>query len=373
MEPLVLLGIEDQTFKEKLTGEFPGCDVRILDDFLRTPIEREIKKMETKKIVRKYREYFAEEEHLLILLHNEPDPDSIASALALRHILGRNKTTAPIASLSGVTRPENKRMLDLLGIEVLKISKEEVHCYPSVALVDIQPDYFEGILNHVDLVIDHHPKKHRIPVRIEDVRPQIGATATIMTEHLFASRSSIPERLSTALLYAIKSDTQYLSRSVTSDDIEAFATLFSMANRSIVRRIEGGSISMDYLAYIDRAFHNYKLQEGFFYAHLETVEREDIVPYLADFFLQLEETQYTAVSGIVDGELVVSFRNLGYQKDAGAVAKESFGDIGNAGGHKSAAKARVPKEELKRLSENKKGEGFSQVLWKRIMKAILSQ
>ena len=372
IEPLILLGTEDREFKETLKGEFSGYDVRILDEFIKAPFSLEIKKMETKKIVRRYREYFEGVDRILILLHNEPDPDSIASALALRHILGRNKSNAPIASLTGVTRPENSRMLHLLGIEVLRISKEEIPGYPWIALVDIQPDFFEGILTHADLVIDHHPKNHRIPVRIEDIRPQVGATATIMTEHLLATHMSIPERLSTALLYAIKTDTQFLSRGVTSEDIEAFATLFSLANRSLVRRIEGGSLSMEYLGYIERALHNYNLEGGLFYAHLDRAEREDIITYLADFFLQLEETQWTAVSGIVEGELVISLRNLGYQKDAGNVAKESFKDIGNAGGHKSLAKARIPLKELQKIANGVNKDKVSQVLWKRLSRSILS-
>jgi nanoRNase/pAp phosphatase (c-di-AMP/oligoRNAs hydrolase) len=70
--------------------------------------------------------------------------------------------------------------------------------------------------------------------------------------------------------------------------------------------------------------------------------REDFIPYTADFLLQVEDVRWTIVSGIVAGQLIVSVRNLGYSRNAGEFVKATFGDIGNAGGHRAMAKAVVP-------------------------------
>ncbi len=67
-------------------------------------------------------------------------------------------------------------------------------------------------------------------------------------------------------------------------------------------------------------------------------------PYVADFFLQLENVRWTLVSGIVHGSFVMSVRNLGYTKNAGDFVRRYFADIGSAGGHRAMAKAVVPLE-----------------------------
>jgi nanoRNase/pAp phosphatase (c-di-AMP/oligoRNAs hydrolase) len=81
-----------------------------------------------------------------------------------------------------------------------------------------------------------------------------------------------------------------------------------------------------------------------FFAHLGTVPREDLITYAADFFLQLEDTRWTFVTGIVQDQLVLSIRNLGYSRNAGEFVRKHFGDIGSAGGHRAMAKAVIPVE-----------------------------
>ena len=79
-----------------------------------------------------------------------------------------------------------------------------------------------------------------------------------------------------------------------------------------------------------------------FCAFLGPSAREDFIPYVADFFLQLEGVKWTVIGGIVDSSLVLSFRNLGYTKNAGEFARRYFAEIGSAGGHRAMAKAVVP-------------------------------
>ena len=79
-----------------------------------------------------------------------------------------------------------------------------------------------------------------------------------------------------------------------------------------------------------------------FCAFLGALPREDFIPYVADFFLQLEDVKWTVIAGIVNDSLVVSVRNLGYTKNAGEFVRRFFADIGSAGGHRAMAKAVVP-------------------------------
>src|SRR5262245_58976723 len=98
-------------------------------------------------------------DRVLILLHNDPDPDALAAGLAMRNVLRRTKTTAIIGALQGVTRPENQRMVDMLDIKFEIITPEQFADFDRIVTVDVQPHYFGGLLPRVDLVVDHHPEQ----------------------------------------------------------------------------------------------------------------------------------------------------------------------------------------------------------------------
>jgi nanoRNase/pAp phosphatase (c-di-AMP/oligoRNAs hydrolase) len=79
-----------------------------------------------------------------------------------------------------------------------------------------------------------------------------------------------------------------------------------------------------------------------FCASLGDTPREDFIPYVADFFLQLEDVKWTVVAGRVGGTLIISVRNLGYSKNAGEFVRRYFAGVGSAGGHRAMAKAVIP-------------------------------
>src|SRR4029434_846220 len=85
-----------------------------------------------------------------------------------------------------------------------------------------------------------------------------------------------------------------------------------------------------------------RMVEQLFCTFLGTSPREDVIPYVADFYLQLENVKWTIVAGIVDDSLIMSVRNLGYSRTAAECVRKYFADIGSAGGHRAMAKAVVP-------------------------------
>ena len=97
-----------------------------------------------------------------------------------------------------------------------------------------------------------------------------------------------------------------------------------------------------------------------FCAFLGTTPREDFIPYVADFYLQLENVKWTIVSGIVNDSLVMSVRNLGYSRNAGEFVRKYFNDIGSAGGHRAMAKAVVPLRAFREKFGNLQAEQFTQ-------------
>ena len=106
--------------------------------------------------------------------------------------------------------------------------------------------------------------------------------------------------------------------------------------------MEGAEITLERLEYVTKATEHGTMREQVFCAYLGEVPREDFIPYVADFFLQLEDVKWTIVAGIVNGSFVASVRNLGYSRNAGELVRKLFADIGSAGGHRAMAKAVVP-------------------------------
>ncbi|MFN8060841.1 MAG: DHH family phosphoesterase [Vicinamibacterales bacterium] len=326
----------------QLKADLPDVTHLTLAELLASPLLTELSRSLTRARVQQYQRYFADADRVLILLHNDPDPDAMASGLALRNLLRRNKTTAIIAAVQGVTRPENLRMANLLDINVESITNAQFAEFDRIATVDVQPHYFGGLLPRVDLVVDHHPEQPGYSAVFKDIRADYGSTCTILTEHLRAVDVSISERTATAMLYAIKSDTLFFARHTNRVDLEAFTFLYPQADPTLIRKMEGAEITRERLTFVLRAHQTGRMEHQVFVAHLGEAPREDFIPYTADFFLQLEDTKWTIVSGVVGDSVVISVRNLGYSRNAGEFVKKYFGEMGSAGGHRALAKAVVP-------------------------------
>jgi nanoRNase/pAp phosphatase (c-di-AMP/oligoRNAs hydrolase) len=345
--------------EDALKAQFPELNYLALSELFGGPLLTEFSRSLTRLRVQQYQRFFSDAERVLILLHNEPDPDALASGLALRNVLRRTRQTAIIAALEGVTRPENVRMVNLLDLHVETITPAQVAEYDRVALVDVQPHYFGGAIDRVDLVIDHHPEQPGYSAVFKDIRPDYGSTSTILTEHLRAVDANISERTATAMLYAIKSDTLFFNRQANRVDIEAFSYLYPLADAALIRKMEGAEITMERLEYVLKAKQHGRLVEQVFCAFLGASPREDFIPYVADFYLQLENVKWTIVAGIVHDSLIISVRNLGYSRNAGEFVRKYFADIGSAGGHRAMAKAVVPLSAFRDKFGNLQADGLT--------------
>ena len=306
----------------------------------------ELEKTVSAAQLRTLRSIFHEQERVLLLLQYDPDPDAVASALAMRALLGRNKISAPIASFGTVSRPENRAMLKLLDIEVIRIDAQALEEYNRVVLLDVQSSHFRESLPRVHVIIDHHPESEPADCLFKDIRPHYGATSTVLTEYLQAGDVKITQKLATALLYGIKTDTLLLEREAIENDLRAFSYLYPLANHRLIRRMERPQLPREDLGVLSRAFQDPTIVDDVLFVHLADLTREDIVPYIADFCLEVEGIEWAVVSGVYEGRLVISARNYGTTRSAGELLRASFGTFGSAGGHRAMAKAVIPKSAL---------------------------
>lgn len=297
------------------------------------------------------RKVHANAKKMLILLHDHPDPDSIASALALRALLKRNKQTAIIGHLGDrISRPENVAMIELLDIDLQELQHKDLRDYDSIALLDVQPPFFGQELPPVDSVIDHHPLVGSYEAKFKEIRTEEGATSTILTKYLRASQTDISERLATALLYGIKTDTVMLNRDADPDDVESFTFLYPLANLGLLRRIERAEVPPSEIKSFGKALADHWIVDNVFFVNVGRVDREYLIPKMADFGIQVKGIEWSVAFGILsNSHLIISVRNVGYVKSAGRLVRELFKEVGSAGGHRSAAKAVISLKAVRKL------------------------
>lgn len=319
------------------------------------------------------REVLEPRQKIAILLQPDPDPDGIACGYALRALLGRNRTTAPLVAFGDVTRPENRAMVGALGMEVRKITPAELDEFDGIALLDVQPPVFgEPVLPRlraIDVVIDHHPERSGYDAVVKDIRTAYGATSTILTEFIRAAGLELHPKLATALLYGIKTDTQLLGRETSARDIDAFAFVHSHHSPALLRRIERPALPEAALRALGRALSRSTVESGVHLLVLGRV-REDVIPQVADLALQAEGAEWAVAAGLVASDLVFSVRNVGHVRAAGDVVRAVVEGLGVGGGHRSMAKGIIPLRAFRKVYGGATGEHVRSALLQAFVAAI---
>jgi nanoRNase/pAp phosphatase (c-di-AMP/oligoRNAs hydrolase) len=323
-----------------------------LRSLIRDDVDLEFDHLTNLQRVVAVRQVLGQRQKIGILLQPDPDPDGIACGYALRALLGRNRTTAPLISFGEVTRPENRAMVQALGIEVRKLSVQELDEFDALALLDVQPPVFgEALaqrLRSIDVVVDHHPDRGGYDALVKDIRTAYGATSTILTEYIRAAALDLHPKLATALLYGIKTDTQLLGRETSARDIDAFAYVHSEHSPALLRRIERPALPTADLRALGRALAQSTVEEGVHLLVLGRV-REDVIPQVADLALQAEGAEWAVAAGSVGSDLVFSVRNVGHVRAAGDVVRAVVEGLGVGGGHRSMAKGIIPLKAFRKV------------------------
>lgn len=350
-------------------------DVAIVEGagILRSAVKQRWKLLEMRKRVALMRRCVDPAQPLWILAQNDPDPDAIGSALALTHLLGRSRRNTPIVTLKGVSRSENISMISLLGIKVKTVTAAALGRAPQVALVDVQPAYFKRQIGNVRIVVDHHPQTELYDVPYVDIQPGYGATSSLMVEYLDAAGLKVNARLATALYYAVKTDTLLFGRGVSPEDFRAFSALWPLADHEMISRMERPRLKTHEVALFIHALKYHHIERGALFVPLGRVHKEDIVPRLADFVLQIGEAEFALVWGTFGRTTTFSARALDPRVDAGEVMRLAFGHLGSAGGHSEMARATMPGKALAADLGARGDARVAALIKKRVLRIIAAQ
>jgi len=307
---------------------------------------------------KRLQEVVTPEDTLAVLIN--ADPDSMASAMALKRFFWRKVKRTLIYRINVIKRADNLAFIKLLKIEQKYIRKLQTSEITKWAIVDSQPHHSEQFSRYkFDIIIDHHPVDAGSKGQFVDIKEDYGANSSIMTEYLRAAGIKPSPRLATALFYGIKTDTDNFVRSSTPHDINAFRYLFQFVNINIIKKIESSEMTKKTLGSFQTAMEQLTFIKDIAFIHMERVDDPDILVIMADFFLKMSEATWSIVSGIYGRKLIIIFRNAGFRLDAGKMAQKLFGLLGSAGGHKSAARAELQLDEIeKEINEGQEYKEF---------------
>ncbi|KAF5085501.1 NAD-binding protein [Methanospirillum sp. J.3.6.1-F.2.7.3] len=284
-----------------------------------------------------------------IVTHTNPDPDAIASAMALSAIAKRaNPNLETRIIYDGIIgHQENRTLVNLLDIRMEKLRQEVLNECTHIALVDSKgPGANNGLIHSmpVDIIIDHHQeditnldKAHFI-----DIRQNVGACATILTEYLKELNIEPDEKVATALLYGIRADTKQFRRNVSPNDLEYAAYLLEFSDADLLEKIMSPQYSHETIDIIGAAIKNRKTRNGYLFSNVGFVRNRDALPQAADLLINLEGISTALVYGITEDAIIMSGRNRDLRLNLGNVMSEAFSDVGDAGGHATMAAASIP-------------------------------
>ncbi|UCC74575.1 MAG: bifunctional oligoribonuclease/PAP phosphatase NrnA [Gemmatimonadota bacterium] len=284
---------------------------------------------------------------LLILTHDNPDPDALASAFALLKLVEKiGGVSARIAFGGFVGRAENRTMVRELQLPVEPTNRVSFEGADLIALVDTQPGTLNNSLpadRQAAIVIDHHQLRPETKkVKFFDVREGCGSTCTIMTQYLQAAGVPLVGDVATALFYGIQSETQDLGREAEGADIKASLALYPGADRELISRIRYPDLPRPYFRSLHRSLERARTRGPVIVSYIGMLDYPDLVAELADFYLRFEGAYWSFCIGQFKQDVVISIRTSLREAAAGELLRRVVGADGSAGGHGMMAGARVP-------------------------------
>jgi len=284
---------------------------------------------------------------VLILTHDYPDPDCIASAFGIQQLCIHWGIHSSVISFGGfIGRAENRAMVRFLNINMVPFALVDTKEFERIILVDSFPG--KGNISlpesvHVDAVLDHHPAPPDKELTFfNDIRKDFGASSTLVTNYLLAAACPISTQLATALFYGIKTDTGDMRRDVSAIDLECYKYLFDLIDHQILSFIEYPERDIEFFKLLQRAVESATSFDSVGHTHLGNVSTPDYVAEMADLFHSLDKIEWMICSGIFKNQVYFSIRSKN-ESSAGQHAEQLAQRMGGSGGgHGRAAAGRIP-------------------------------
>lgn len=309
---------------------------------------------------------------MAIVLQTNPDPDGIASGVALKLYAKAFGIDADIVYDGEIGHPQNRALVNLLQLDLQKAEEVNFSGYNAFALVDVATSANCALPSEIlpTIVIDHHSvPSSEVRARHQDIT-NVGSTSTLLTNYLRYAMVEVDRATAAALVIGILTDTQNFTRGATPTDFDAFEHLMKLADLDLVGRLQSPAVSPEALDVLARAIKGSKLNGGYLTTNVGEVKDRDLIALTADFLLKREGVMTAFAYGICGDAVYASARTNDVSLHLGQLLKEAFVPFGSAGGHARMAGAtislkafaKVSKRALKAEIDSKVGRRFLEVI-----------
>ena len=278
---------------------------------------------------------------LLILTHDYPDPDALASSFAFAYLVKKSFNVYSRIVYGGIIgRTENQAMVKILKMPVHKFKANDLKKYAHVVLIDTQPEFKNNAFpadRRATLVIDQHPSTIKSSADYSIVDLECGATSVILAQALLLSNIDIPRRIGTALAYGILTDTRNLYRAKRADIIKTYSALLPFCDMRVLANIQHPSRSRKFFITLGKCIKDALVCQKLIVSHLGQVENPDLVSQMTEFLLTYKGMRYAFCTGRFNERIHFSFRATNPNALAANILRDIVKDPNQAGGHDSIA------------------------------------
>lgn len=300
-------------------------------------------------------------DEVTILMHNNPDPDAMACAMAVDRLAQKVGTDTQMVYPGRISHDENRAFRAVLDVSFENIESSEEITGDKVVLVDHkEPRGLEDSETVIpDIVIDHHSTSGGLSeeqIEFWYVDDNAGSCSAILTDFLEQQEIigkkedevSISTKLATALYHGIKSDTNNLSQGVSDLDFRSINKLYSHIDSDKLHRISNPKADDDALETKARAIMGRDVRGPFAVSDVGEVQNTDAIPQAADELIRLEGLSAAVIIGLTEDSIRLSGRAYDDRIHLGEALRRAVEEIPNAsaGGHAQMAGGSIPKDSI---------------------------
>ncbi len=285
-------------------------------------------------------------EHIAVVTHDNPDPDAVSAGWAICRLIRKKlKREAQLIGGGDILRAENRHMMNLLKPPIELMQRFQPEERTAAVLVDCGLQVAGHLLGSPNVktvaVIDHHLTGGRPDIPFVDIRPKMAASASMASGYLREQKIEPGERLATALLYAIRTETCGNEFRHTRQDRSIILWLTRFANPEWLAAIESAPLTRDYFADLVLALQNTFLYDQSAFCLLPRAEGQEIVGEVADLLIRCDGVKRVFCGATISGDLLCSVRTEDEDDSAADLVRATIQGFGFGGGHMHRAGGKV--------------------------------
>ena len=287
-------------------------------------------------------------EFAVIVTHDTPDADGIAASWAIKRLIDE-ETTCETRVIAGgeILRSENKRLIELLEPPIEMLDEYFVVSNVALIFVDCEPNSSRHLIDSQlfdPLAVIHH---HTLPTindphsrpLVLDVRTEVSSASAIAASYLIELEIEPGEKLATALLYGIRSETKGCNPAYEAFDRSVLEWLMTRANLSMLGDIENAPLSAEYFGDFAQALLSCTLYGDTAFCMLPQASCPETIGEVAYLLIRREGLKQVLCAAVHNHRVLLSVRTEPGGGNAVALLDQTIKGLGHAAGHPNRASA----------------------------------